>query len=76
MFPPDFSDEKVNWLCNDAIIDLQFRELNARSSFMERNGMKFDLHYTGGLHCTILGSFRFVGTGKRRDNNREFTTAK
>ena len=28
----------------DVITDLQFRELNARSSFLERKGTKSDLH--------------------------------
>ena len=40
---PDFSDENVCCLCTDAITDFQFRESNAKSSLLERNGMKSDL---------------------------------
>ena len=68
--PPDFSDKEVCWLCTNAITDLQFRESNARSSFLERNGTKSDSHHTGDLHCACICICHSVlwETGKRKGN--------
>ena len=72
---------EARWLCTVAIIDLQFRELNARSSFLERNRMKSDLYRGFTLYMYlfhghyVLWKLESAGTTTENlspQNNKEF----